>query len=79
MLLIKKVCALQENRRIGENPSPDLTTRATGTSANMTKTVFAGMETVQDPMGGLPKFARTALTVASDGCFWAANDLKERP
>ena len=64
---------------VQDHPSPDFTTRATGTSANMTMAAFAGMETVQGRWGGLPKFARTALTVASDGCFWAANDLKERP
>ena len=42
----------------------------------MTMTVFAEMVKTQSPVGGLPKFARTALTVASDGCYWAVTDLK---
>ena len=42
----------------------------------MTKTVFAAMETTQNPMGGLPEFAQTALTITSNGCYWAANELK---
>ena len=36
---------------VQDRPSPDFTTRATGTSADMTKRVFAGMETSQNPMG----------------------------
>ena len=30
-------------------------------------------------MVGLPEFAQMALTVAPDDCYWAMNDLKEKP
>ncbi len=36
---------------VQDHPSPDLTTRCAGASADMTKRVFAGMETTQNPMG----------------------------
>jgi len=43
----------------------------------MTKTVFAGMETVQDPMGRCVRTRVKSAEVASDACYWAVNDFKE--
>ena len=43
----------------------------------MIRTVFAGMAKTESPVEGLPEFARTAPTGASEGCYWALNDLNK--
>ena len=43
----------------------------------MTRTVFAGTAKTQSPVAGLPEFVRTALTGASESCYWAMSDPKK--
>ena len=60
---------------VQDHASPDFTTRTTGTSADMTKTVFAGMETSQNPMGRSAQIRGSSTTSHFRWLFWG----RERP
>ena len=61
---------------VRDYPSPDLTTRALAPAPPWPRRCSQEWKRLKIRWRGLSEFARTALTVASDGCYWAVNDLK---
>ena len=63
---------------VQDHPSPDFTARPSVTRVDMTISASAKKEIAQDPMGRCVGTRVKSAEVASDGCYWAVNDFKER-